>query len=163
MSPSISLDTLREVSFFAGMPEEQLNHLAEISREATFQRGDMLFKEGDPGDEVYFVVKGEISVIICTPKIGCRHIGTVSDGELVAWSPLLQHARLSAGAHAIAPTRVIAIDAEKLRALCDEDAKLGYHFMHRIAEVLSERLSGTRMRLMEAHGLHLPAFTPETD
>jgi CRP/FNR family cyclic AMP-dependent transcriptional regulator len=163
MNQSLSLDTLREVSFFAGMPEEQLNRLAEISREATFQRGDMLFKEGDPGDEVYFVVNGEISVIICTPKIGCRHIGTVSDGELVAWSPLLKHARLSAGAHAIARTRVIAIDAEKLRALCDQDAKLGYHFMHRIAEVLSERLSGTRMRLMEAHGLHLPAFTPETD
>ncbi|MEQ8786885.1 MAG: cyclic nucleotide-binding domain-containing protein [Pirellulaceae bacterium] len=163
MNQSIDLETLRQTSFFSGIPDEQLARLAEISREASFQRGDMLFQEGDLGDEVYIVVKGEVSVVICTPKVGCRHIGTVSDGELVAWSPMLQHTRLSAGAHVIAATRVIAINAAKLRALCEEDAKLGYHFLHRIAEVLAERLSGTRMRLMEAHGVHLPEFVPETD
>lgn len=164
MSSSIKIETLREIKFFAGIPDEQLNRLADISQEKNFQRGDTLFREGDVGSEVYIVVKGEISVVICTPKVGCRHIGTVSDGELVAWSPLVEHHdRLTAAAHAIAPSRVVAIDAEKLRALCDEDPRLGYHFLRRIAEVLAERLGATRLRLMEAYGVHLPEYVQETD
>lgn len=163
MNETPSPDTLRGIAFFRGIPDEGLKQLAAISRLSNFPRGETLFREGDIGDEVYVVVKGEVSLVICTPKEGCRHLAKVTDGELLAWSPMLQKPRLTAMAHALEPTQVVGIDAEKLRGLCEENASLGYHVMHRIAEVLAERLSGARMQLMEACGLRLPEYAPETD
>ena len=52
----------------------------------------------------------------------------------------------------------LALDAQQWNdwlALCDEDSRLGYLFLRRIAAVMAERLSATRMRLMEAYGGHL--------
>jgi hypothetical protein len=49
----------------------------------------------------------------------------------------------------------VSFDAERLRALCDQNHELGYRLLLRIAGVMSGRLQATRRQVLE---LSRPAY-----
>ncbi len=51
-----------ESVLFGGLPEEQVQAVAEICQERTFARGEMIFFEGDPGDGFYMVLSGKVKI-----------------------------------------------------------------------------------------------------
>ena len=72
-------------------------------------------------------------------------------GEVFGWSSLFQQRPKTAAARTIEPTRALALDAGRLRELCDADPRLGYLLTRRILEVVSERLKATRMQLLDIY------------
>ena len=54
--------TLAATPLFAGLPAEALEALVENLELLSLDRGDVLFREGEPSDALYVVVEGEISV-----------------------------------------------------------------------------------------------------
>ena len=44
-----------------------------------------------------------------------------------------------------------------------QNPAFGFHFMHRVACTLADRLSGTRLQLLEMCGVHLPDVALESD
>ena len=74
----------------------------------------------------------------------------------MGWSPLVGRPRLSDTATTVTPTKAIVFDAAQLLKLCDEDREFGYQFMSRMAQVLAQRLSATRMQLLHDWGRNLP-------
>ena len=57
----------------------------------------------------------------------------------------------------------LAINAEAAIALCREDPEFGFEFMHRVAMVLAERLTATRLQLLKHCGGQLPEVQIESD
>ncbi|MEQ8785197.1 MAG: cyclic nucleotide-binding domain-containing protein [Pirellulaceae bacterium] len=163
MTDSIALKSLHDIAFFGDLSDAHIAKLADISREVEFARGDTVYREGHVGSDIFVVVSGALSVVICTASAGCRHISTAGPGELVGWSPVLRRPLVTARVQALEPTKTIAIDAQRLNRFCEEDAEFGYQLMRRIAEVLADRLSGTRLQLMDACGQHLPKYVGDTD
>ena len=51
---------LEQHEVFSGLTSEQLSHIAEQIREVTFRKGEMLFRQGEPADSVYFIFKGQV-------------------------------------------------------------------------------------------------------
>ena len=43
---------LGESSLFSDLSDEQRDKIAQLSREMTFETGDVLFREGDPADNI---------------------------------------------------------------------------------------------------------------
>lgn len=54
---------LRSVPLFSSLAPEDLASLARASREREFATGDALCVEGEPGDEVFIVLSGEVMVL----------------------------------------------------------------------------------------------------
>ena len=163
MSDSTILATLRRMAFFEDIPSEHLEQLTEISRPVEYPAHANIFREGDIAGDVYVVVSGRVSLVICEPKVGCRQLMEVSDGELIGWSPLVGRHRLSDTARTLTPTKVLAIDGEQLVELCRKDPRFGFLLMHRAASVLAQRLTATRLQLLEMSGFHLPDVQIESD
>lgn len=59
------------------------------------------------------------------------------------------------------PMNVLEIDAPKFMKYCESNPDFGFKFMHRIATTLAQRLSGTRLQLLEMAGVHLPTVQLE--
>ncbi|TME33319.1 MAG: cyclic nucleotide-binding domain-containing protein [Chloroflexi bacterium] len=57
-----TLDALRAAPLFAELPEEDLRRLAEMAQSMSLAQGELLLREGDPGDSMYVVVSGELDV-----------------------------------------------------------------------------------------------------
>ena len=158
-----SLEALHRSLFFQNLSDEQLTQLAGIAKVVEYPARQTMFNEFDQANDVYVLVSGDVSVVVCEPKVGCRQLTTVRGGELLGWSPMLERGRMAATAVTITPTTAIVINAKGLVELCKQEPALGYEFMSRTAQVLSERLFATRVQLLEMSGVHLPEVTLESD
>ena len=73
-------------------------------------------------------------------------------GEVLGWSWFLEPFKWHFDARAREMTRAVAIDAGRLRQLCENDLSLGFKFTKRFAQLMLERLNATRYRLIERSG-----------
>jgi CRP-like cAMP-binding protein len=163
MASHSKLEKLRSSAFFQEFPPEYFEQLVDIGREIELPARTTVFKEYDRAKDVYVILSGEISLAICDKEDSCRLIGTLRQGDLMGWSALVGRARLYDTARTVTDVTALALDAEKLMEFCAANPKFGFKFMHRIACVLAERLSGTRLQLLELSGVHLPKFQLESD
>ncbi len=105
---------LRDVEFFHGITDEYLERVAAISKIVEFPGRHDIFREHETAKEVYIIIGGRVSLVICAPPFGCRQLMEVGDGELIGWSPLVGRARLSDTARTLTPTKAIAMDGERI-------------------------------------------------
>lgn len=163
MSVQENLDALRRNAFFQNVSEEHLESLADIARVVDFPARKTLFNEFDKTDDVFVLLSGEVSLVVCEPKVGCRQLTTVRGGELLGWSPVLERDRMTATAVTLSPVTALAFGGEELLALFKKDPVIGYEFMAHTAKVLAERLFATRVQLLRTCGVHLPEVALESD
>ena len=146
------VEALRGTEFLRGISDEHLAQIATVSKLEAFPAGHTIFREGALAADTFVIADGTVSLEICGPGTGCRRILTVSPGELLGWSPLLQQARLTATARAMTPATAIRIAAGPAINLCESDPRLGYELMRRTALALSKRLSAARLQLLDVFG-----------
>jgi CRP/FNR family transcriptional regulator, cyclic AMP receptor protein len=157
------VNLLRGVEFFHDLAEENLRRVAAISKIVEFPGRHDIFRENEPASDVYIIISGRVSLVICAPPVGCRQLMEVGAGELIGWSPLVGRSRLSDTARTLTPTKAIAMDGQRILSLCTEDPRFGFEFMHRAAQTLASRLHAARMQLLKMSGRLLPEAQIETD
>jgi CRP-like cAMP-binding protein len=138
-----------ELAFTAGFERSQTDRLAELATPAQWNAGEIIFKEGDAGSPLYLVEEGLVAIELVVPGRGSITILTVGPGDVFGWSSLFYQRPKNNGARAVVPTRALALDAARLRALCDGDPAFGYAVTRRILQVVSQRLKATRMQLLD--------------
>lgn len=163
MSEQTITEALRGVAFFHDIADEHLERVAAISRLAEYPANTDIFREYEEAKDAYAIVSGSVSLVICTRSVGCRQLMEATTGDLIGWSPLVERPRLSDTARTLAPTKAVVIDGHRLLELCEEDHHFGFEFMRRTAKLMAERLSATRLQLLDLGGGHLPAVALESD
>jgi CRP-like cAMP-binding protein len=140
---------LTRLAFTANLDGAQVERLAEICRPVEWDANTTIFKEGDRDDALYLVVDGHVSLETTVPSRGRVRLMTVSPGEAFGWSSVFYQKPKTSSARTVEPTRALALDAVRLRALCDADPALGYLVARRLLEVVSDRLKAARMQLLD--------------
>lgn len=148
---------LREIRFLHDFPDAYLEPLASVASLRRCPPGTVVFREGQRESNIHLVVEGSVSLECCTAGTGCRRLHTVGRGELLGWSPVLGLGAMTATARVLDPTILLVIDARQLAALCEHNPRFGYEFMRRTALALSQRLSATRLQLLDVYHHALPA------
>jgi CRP-like cAMP-binding protein len=149
---------LRSIPWFEGLSPEHFEKMAAISRIVRKEAGQMLFHEGDKEDYLYIVLEGRVAIETAVPGRGHIRIITAEPMEVVGWSSVTPviHRRV-AGARAVLPSCLAALDAPALSRLCDEDHDFGYLFMRLMANVIANRLLSTRLQLLDMFAAPNPA------
>ena len=57
---SESFKFLHEYPLFSGLNEDQMHAVMQVCREECFLPNAILFKEGDPAEEIFVLVEGEV-------------------------------------------------------------------------------------------------------
>ncbi len=139
---------------FEGLDAGFLELVTGCAKNVRFDAGTYLAHEGDPADMIYLIRHGEVSLSISTPGKGSLSILTVGPGEFIGLSWLVPPYLWINDAKAIELVRAIAIDAACLRNKCEDDHRLGYEFMKRLAPVLVDQLHSTRLQLLDVYGTY---------
>ncbi len=103
-----ALRRLKGTWLFHDFPEEALGHLALGSRELTLATGELLLREGEPGDALYVVLDGGLQVTQRAPE-GTVVLGEVRRGEHLGELALLDESPRTATAAAVSTTRVLQV------------------------------------------------------
>lgn len=144
----VSVETLRRYPFFAGASPSTLRDIAEISEETTFAAGEPIFRQGDQAQLLYFLMEGEVEVVIEFPEAGKEQaVETLVPGDMVGWSALVPPYERTFMIRPISNVRALTIDGPRLRELCERDPSLGHRLLQKVAAVLAKRLDAARVQL----------------
>jgi CRP-like cAMP-binding protein len=152
---SVQIHTLEPVlkanPFFEGIDGRLLDLLVGCATNLRFDTGQYIFHEEAPADRFYIIRHGVVSLELGADRESVT-IETLRDGHVLGWSWLFEPYVWQFSARARELTRVIAMDAECIRAKSEENNELGYELMKRFALVVVDRLQATRHRLLELQG-----------
>lgn len=140
---------LRGLSFAAGWCDRIVGQIAGLAAAVTRHEGETIFREGEPHESLFFVLSGRVALEMTVPARGPVRLLTLSEGELLGWSPLVGNLAMSATAIALEETRLLELSGPALLRLCDADHELGYAVMQSLAWALSRRLTATRLQLLD--------------
>lgn len=141
-----------EHPFFKGLDDQHIKLVAGCAKNVRFSEGEIVFREGDPADQFYFIREGLVAVELLIPQRGYTTLQTVGEGDVLGWSWLMPPYRWRFGARTLQPTRALAFDGKCLRNKCEEDHDLGYELLKRFTFVVTERLEATRLQLLDLYG-----------
>jgi CRP-like cAMP-binding protein len=157
MTTPTVLEALRQTRFFDEAPEAELEQIASVAGFECYPAGGTLFRAGERLSRIFLVAEGSVTLELPVLGRGNKRVYTVGRGELLGWSPLLSQDLMTVTARALAPTKVIALDAAQVLALCHHDTRLGFGLMRRVALALAQRLDATRLQLLDIYRYELPA------
>ena len=135
---------MTDVSFLAGVEmldqlnEAELQQLAEVAENRQMRRGDTLFAEDDPSEELYVVVRGRIAIAKRSMDGRESMMALMEQGDLFGEMPLFDQKGRSAEARALEPSEVIVIPYSALRAIYESRPEL----LWGVTDMLVSRLRG---------------------
>ena len=149
----ISPELLRRYTIFAELNDEQLKAIAMISNENTYPVETNIIDENSPAKKLFLIKEGEIDLIYSGGGEGAFTyvvVGTITPGEILGVSSLIEPYEYISSAKVISQARVIEIDAPTIRALMEVDPKLGCILLRNISTAVMERLKYTQIELAAA-------------
>jgi CRP-like cAMP-binding protein len=111
------LRALRQVELFSGLDETVLQQIATVARPREFDRGELLFVEGDVGDALLVLVTGSVTVFRTSPDGERAALTVLEPPEVLGEIALLDGASRSASVEATEPTTVLSLSRPEFFAL----------------------------------------------
>jgi hypothetical protein len=132
-----TITLLRCLSAFNGLGDGELGKMASLFARKLFRPGETIFQEGEPGDEVFVVIRGKIDIFL--PKKAAP-VASVISGQLFGEQAFLDGAPRTATAMATEPTILIVVQRLAFAELIQTEPHLGVIVLRNIAQELSRRL-----------------------
>jgi len=132
------IELLRELE-----ADHSLAVLQSCVEERSFAAGEMVFKQGDPGEELYLVRRGSVRVIIPLEHGRHLHLATFGRGSFFGDMAFLDPGPRSAEAVAERDTDLFVIRRPGFNQVVREHPLVGVKVFARLARVLAARLRHT--------------------
>jgi CRP-like cAMP-binding protein len=144
-------DVLRRSTIFRRLSPEDRHRLASLAVARTFEKGDMIFNEGDPSDVMYTVVTGRVKVFKMTPRGTDVILEIFGPGDPVGAVAVYESRPYPASAVALEATTCLVVPRREFFSLLETYPTLVRGLLvgltHRIVELTNRimELSGGRI------------------
>ncbi len=132
MSDAIEMQALRSTPFFSGLSDDDLEAILRVGHPATFEPGQTIVAEGDPGDAMYIVVEGTAEV-----DVGGRY-HKLGGGSFFGEMALIGATKRMASVKAAEPVNALRIGADDFRSFVLEHPQVALTMMQALVERLRE-------------------------
>lgn len=109
---------------FAALPMDVTVDLVGASCPRHYEKGTLLFQQGDPAIAFYVILDGWVKIARITPEGGEAVVGVFRRGETFAEAAMFLGGRYPVNAEVAAPSRLLKIDGEALRRKIRENPDL---------------------------------------
>ncbi|HET7535445.1 MAG TPA: cyclic nucleotide-binding domain-containing protein [Candidatus Didemnitutus sp.] len=100
---------LHRLPVMAGLDEAALQYLGGLAGEESYGDGDIIVREGDPGDRMYFVCTGRVRISKSDGTEPAVVLAEMGPGDYFGEMSLVESVARSANVIAIEPTRVFTL------------------------------------------------------
>ncbi len=166
----LTITQLVAFPIFDGIPTDILNRIGQSTQLHEYGPGEVIFREGKEASHLYGVLDGkvELSILfrdrvmkaeiqyedyvhkrvdIIEKEIVIEELGR---GDIFSWSAFSAPHRVTSTATCTRETQVFAIEASGLKALLAQTPEVGYLFMQRVSDIISQRLRNRTNKLLES-------------
>ena len=132
---------------FRNLDETERAQILIIGQVRSYRESTVIFKEGDPGDGLFIVVKGSVRISKQSPS-GEEALAILEPHAYFGEMALIDYSPRAADALANEPTELFFIPLRELRALIESHHQLALKILYSLCEVLAKRLRETNERYM---------------
>jgi len=136
-------ETFPNLFLFRDFIPEQLRLLHPLFVPCEFPADTLLFTQGDPAENLFAVVSGEVVVNFKPDDGPIITVARVQPGSIVGWSAALGSRRYTSSAVCTTCTQLLRVRGDDLRRLCLQHPETGMIFLDRLATIIAERLNST--------------------
>jgi CRP/FNR family transcriptional regulator, cyclic AMP receptor protein len=154
-SPAQTLAFLREVRLFKDIETPELAALGRSLRERVLRRGQVLFHEGEAGEEMFVVLRGSIVISKPVKERVEQVLARIGPGDFFGEMSLFDRSPRSATVQADSDATLLALDREAPRAAAA--------FFYALVQVFIERLRASGDLVAEVTRWGLEATGLEMD
>ncbi|MGI9146588.1 MAG: cyclic nucleotide-binding domain-containing protein [Chloroflexota bacterium] len=140
---------LRSADIFSAVASEDLVGVSLAAEETTVQAGEVLIRQGDPGDCLYVLVSGEVRVVVR----GQGQVAVLGPNSVVGELGLLSGRPRTADCMATVETLALRLARDEFWALMEDRPAVALG----VIRVLTRRIEDTTARLAQ-----LQATSPST-
>ncbi len=115
---------VKSTPLFGAMPMDVTVSLVGSSGPRRYEKGALLFQQGDPARAFFVILDGWVKIARITPEGGEAVVGVFRRGETFAEAAMFLGGRYPANAEVVAPSRLLKIDGEVLRRKIRENPDL---------------------------------------
>ena len=136
---------LARTEVFHGLAERELAEVAQVAVPRRWERGEVIFREGDSGDTCYLIKSGAVLLTREHQDGRMVAIAELRSGAMFGELSLFRGETRSATAEAIEPTEAVALLAPDMTRLVRGNPDIAIELL----AALAERVSRTTERLMQ--------------
>ena len=142
---------LESNKLFSDLAPADLEKLRKVTRELSFAPKQLIFKEGDPGDGVFFVKEGLVQISAVAGYGDSKVLTRIPEGELFGEMAVFDKQPRSASASAEEPTTVYFIGRAEFEDLLNRLPRLA----GALTREISKRLRQFNREVLESERLSL--------
>ena len=139
------MDALRKIPLFRHLTYKEQTAVLSIATTRAYPAGREIVTEGQPGEELFVVIRGRVAI----EKDGVS-IAELRAGGHFGEMGLIDNAPRSATVRALDATRAMVVSRQDLMALMKRESILAVKLLWSFVQVLSDRLRETNTELSEA-------------
>ena len=144
MSIDQEVDILRKIPLFANIDSAKLKLMCFASRRLTFQDGQSLCTQGEPGDSAYIIIDGDADVVV--ENNGPLVVAKVGRNDIIGEIAILCDVPRTASVVATSELTALEITKDLFFRMVTDFPDMGVEVMR----VLAHRLELTTAQLLEA-------------
>jgi CRP/FNR family cyclic AMP-dependent transcriptional regulator len=134
--------SLKQTQLFRHLEAADLQNIAQIMKEVTFEKGQQVITQGDAGDTLFLIESGAVRVLKKGSE-GMEEVARLNAGQHFGEMSLIDDERRSATVEAVEHSKLIKIGRGDLESLLAKDTSFAKRFYHSLAKYLSLRLRET--------------------
>ncbi len=143
----MDLALLRQTAIFAGLDDTELGKVADICREQTYQPGETIFKEGDPGNRLFLIAQGEVRISRQIPGSGEEALAVLKPGACFGEMAVFDRSERSTDAISNGGCTLATVSRSELEMLLDFEPDLAAKVLRSMVRLLALRLRATNDNL----------------
>ena len=143
------IDCLSGIAIFADLDATELDIAGEHMHVSRFEPGDIVFAEGDPGDEMCFVVDGTLDVLKNQSGKIEKKIAIKAPGGSIGEMAVIGDFSRTATVKAATDVTLLTLSRRRFDQICGEYPAIGVKVMRSIARILSLHLRDTSQELSQ--------------
>lgn len=132
------IQQLKKVALFAGIPDAQLQRIANGAKERRYDAGTSIVSAGEPGHGFYLIVQGRAEV-----KRGDRTVRTLGPGDYMGELALIRETPRTATVVAKDPTTCLVLTRWDFKGILDTNPAIAVRLLETVASRIEED-EGTR-------------------
>ena len=137
------LELLRRMPVFARLSRSQTEVLLGHMEDTTFAEDAPLFKEGDHGDRLYYIVAGFLEVVKSQGEGRARVLASMGPGETLGEMAIIDDLPRSATVVARSEVHALVLTREAFEQVVNEEPVIGVEILKGLARRMSMNLRYT--------------------
>ncbi len=136
-------EVLRHCDLFHGMRRSQIKKLVLVSEVRAFNVGELIVREGELGDEMFVILKGEVEVAKTQEDGACVNLREMATGQVFGEMALLANTSRTASVSAKTATKTLTLKWACIRRIARLYPRISSKLFLNLSSILSTRLAGS--------------------